>query len=154
MIYGWPGGVAPPWSWRELGYGATGLEGGNLTLIFPLQAGPNGETEITIFTGAPGRLASSPPDLYDLYLPSDPQDEDASSFGYGLEISPLADPEEIEATSGTVNWPLGWQNRPVLELAQPESQATGGDGTFLQRYKRELFRCGCGRRPTTPPVLF
>ena len=120
----WWGG--PAVGWRELGYGATGLEGETLTLIFPLQAGPNGETgDYYLYYGAPGRLASSPPDLYDLYLPSDPQDENASSVGYGLEISPLADPEEIETISGVVNWPLGWQNRPVLELTQPESQATG-----------------------------
>lgn len=120
----WWGG--PAVGWRELGYGVVGLEGENLTLIFPLQAGPNGETgAYYLYYGAPGRLASSPPDLYDLYLPPDPQDENASSVGYGLEISPLADPEEIETSSGTVNWPLGWQNRPVLELAQPESQATG-----------------------------
>lgn len=121
----WWGGAAA--GWHELPYVVNEVEEISGTITFPLQVGPDGNMgNYYFYYGAPGPVQPHYSSLYELTLGVDPLDRDATIWTFNLDVNSLGYEEEIERETsiGSINFPIGFQSRPVLELASPESRTS------------------------------
>jgi hypothetical protein len=121
----WWGGAAA--GWQELPYVVNEAEEVSGTLTFPLQVGPDGNVgSYYLYYGAPGPMQPDYSSLYELTLGVDPRDRDSMIWTFNLDVNSLGYEEEIEhdTSVGTINFPIGFQSRPVLELTNPESRTS------------------------------
>lgn len=118
----WWGGAAA--GWQQLPINLNQSEDAFVTITFPLQRGPYGETgAYYLYFGASGPMLSRSADLFDITLGVDPQDRDSTYGSFWTQITALGYEEEVDMvmSEGDVTFPIGFQNRPTLEVADPEN---------------------------------
>lgn len=118
----WWGGAAA--GWQELPININHSEDAFVTITFPLQAGPYGEAgAYYLYYGASGPMLSWSADLFDMTLGVDPQDRDSTYDSFWTQTTALGYEEEVDLamSEGTITFPIGFQNRPTLEVADPEN---------------------------------